>query len=454
MSITDLIAKYNIPIPRYTSYPTVPYWDTDKPDSKRWFEVIKDTFDQTNKSKGIAIYIHLPYCERLCTYCACTKVITKNHDLEAPYIDALLKEWQLYLDTFKDRPIIRELHLGGGTPTFFSPSSLERLLSTIIESGEKHPEYEFSFEAHPNNTTEAHLLTLYNLGFRRLSLGVQDFDPSVQKVINRIQSYETVETVVKQARSIGYESVNFDLIYGLPKQQLSSVEDTLRKVRVLNPDRIAFYSYAHVPWKERGQRGFTDDDIPRGEEKRALYEVGKRLLMEIGYEDIGMDHFSKTTDKLHIAKENGTLHRNFMGYTTSEADMIVGLGASAISDAGKAYMQNEKSIEAYKKCMEAGTPAFIKGHFLTHEDRTIKRTILDVACKMKLTFNDDLVNYMTFQMLSQLKEMEAEGIIERNERGFVLTPELGKMFLRNVCSVFDIRMHDRAERNDKFSKSI
>ncbi|QZT37941.1 oxygen-independent coproporphyrinogen III oxidase [Halosquirtibacter xylanolyticus] len=454
MGITQLMAKYNIPIPRYTSYPTVPYWDKDTPDHQRWFEVVKETFDQTNKTKGIAIYIHLPYCEKLCTYCACTKHITKNHDLEAPYVDALLKEWQTYLDTFEDRPVIRELHLGGGTPTFFSTDSLQRLLSFIINSGEKHAEYEFSFEAHPNNTSKAHLQTLFDLGFRRLSLGVQDFDPEVQKVINRIQTYETVDEVVNNAREIGYESVNFDLIYGLPKQKASSVEDTLKKVRVLNPDRIAFYSYAHVPWKEKGQRGFTDEDIPTGEEKRELYEIGKRLLLEIGFEDIGMDHFSKPTDKLNIARNQGTLHRNFMGYTTSEADMIIGLGASSISDAGRAYMQNEKNIEFYKNKINSNEPAFIKGHFLNHEDRTIKRAILDIACQGKLTFNDDLVNYMTFQMLTQLKAMEEEGVIVRNPRGFALTPELGKMFLRNVCSVFDIRMQDKAEQDVKFSKSI
>lgn len=454
MNLKNLIQKYNVPIPRYTSYPTVPYWDKEEPDGAHWFEIVKETFDQTNAQKGIAIYIHLPYCEKLCTYCACTKMITKNHDLEKPYIEALLKEWNEYLSHFEQKPIIRELHLGGGTPTFFSTDSLEKLLSTIIASGEKHPDYEFSFEAHPNNTSAEHLQTLYDLGFRRLSLGVQDFDPEVQKVINRPQSYETVEAVVLKAREIGYSSVNFDLIYGLPKQKASSVEDTMKKVRILNPDRIAFYSYAHVPWKEKGQRGFTDEDIPKDEAKRELYEIGKQLLTEIGYRDIGMDHFAKPEDKLSKARENGTLHRNFMGYTTSQANIIIGLGASAISDAGRAYMQNEKNIELYKTKIADQGNAFIKNHFLNHEDRTIKKAILDIACRGKLTFNDDLVNYMTFQMLTQLKEMEKEEIIVRDPRGFTVTPELGKMFLRNVCAVFDVRMQNKQEEDIKFSKSI
>ncbi|RYG02422.1 MAG: coproporphyrinogen dehydrogenase, partial [Chitinophagaceae bacterium] len=256
MDTLALLKKYNVAAPRYTSYPTVPLWDVDKFDTKQWLFSVKNCFDNS-KNDGISLYIHLPFCESLCTYCGCNTRITKNHTVENPYINALLKEWQMYVNVLGEKPKIKELHLGGGTPTFFSAENLSKLIEGILENSEPTPDSEFSFEAHPDNTSEAHLQTLYNLGFRRLSLGIQDFDEKVQKMINRYQTPLQVELITKIARKIGYQSVNFDLIYGLPFQTLNGLEKTLNHVMRINPDRIAFYSYAHVPWLKPGQRRYT-----------------------------------------------------------------------------------------------------------------------------------------------------------------------------------------------------
>lgn len=236
-----LVDKYNVPVPRYTSYPTMPYWDPRTFDRRRWEDSVRFSFLESNVASGISLYIHLPFCESLCTYCGCNTRITKNHSVEEPYIAAVVKEWALYLEIFDSTPIIRELHLGGGTPTFFSPENLRLLISSILKDADVHPEAEFSFEAHPANTTEEHLQVLFDLGFRRLSLGIQDFDPRVQFIINRHQSVDQVRTVTSQARSIGYTSINYDLIYGLPLQNMEGLVNTINIVAGLEPDRIAFF---------------------------------------------------------------------------------------------------------------------------------------------------------------------------------------------------------------------
>lgn len=263
-SAAALLRKYDVPTPRYTSYPTVPCWDSSTFSQDEWTKSVQRTFIESNDSKGISLYIHLPFCESLCTYCACTTRITKNHNVEITYIQAILKEWESYRNIFEEKPQIREIHLGGGTPTFFSPQNLHWLINYIIEGADLHPDYEFSFEGHPNNTTREHLETLHDLGFSRVSFGVQDLDERVQQTINRIQPFENLERAAGEAREVGYDSVSFDLIYGLPFQNPFSISDTFDKIISLKPDRIAFYSYAHVPWMKPGQRGFEDSDLPSG----------------------------------------------------------------------------------------------------------------------------------------------------------------------------------------------
>lgn len=254
----SLIQKYNVSGPRYTSYPTVPYWNKEGIAKQDWLNSVQTSFAESNKKEGISLYIHLPFCESLCTFCACHKHITKRHEVEEKYINTVLKEWRLYTNLFNEKSIVKELHLGGGTPTFFSPKSLEKLITGIFSLAEKHVDHEFSFEGHPNNTSKEHLQTLFNFGFRRVSFGVQDYNIKVQKAINRVQPFEAVEKVTKLAREIGYTSISHDLIFGLPFQTKENVIHTINKTKELQPDRISFYSYAHVPWvKGVGQRGFN-----------------------------------------------------------------------------------------------------------------------------------------------------------------------------------------------------
>ena len=309
----NLIQKYNVPGPRYTSYPTVPFWNKESFTKERWIQSFLETFQKTNQEEGISLYIHLPFCESLCTFCACHKHITKRHEMESPYIQAVLKEWDLYVALMEETPIIKEIHLGGGTPTFFSPGNLELLIKGILAKSQLANSYEFSFEGHPNNTGKEHLQILFDLGFRRVSFGVQDYNETVQQAIHRIQPFDQVKKVTGQAREIGYTSISHDLVFGLPFQNLDCMIKTIEKTKEIQPDRISFYSYAHVPWiKGVGQRGFNENDLPKDAIKRKLYEVGKEMLSKLGYVEIGMDHFSLPSDDLYKSSVSGKLHRNFM----------------------------------------------------------------------------------------------------------------------------------------------
>ena len=452
-SIDSLLRKYDVPVPRYTSYPAVPFWKSDDFDAGAWADVVHRTFNETNERKGISLYLHLPFCESLCTYCACNTRITRNRGVEGTYINALLKEWELYREIFGAKPIIRELHLGGGTPTFFSAANLEKLLRSLLRDATVHQEHAFSFEGHPNNTTEEHLRALFNAGFRRVSYGVQDLDERVQKAIHRIQPFEHVERATRQSREIGYTSVSFDLIYGLPYQTLDSVARTIASVISLRPDRIAYYSYAHVPWVRPGQRGYEDADLPSDVAKRALYEQGREMLRKAGYLDIGMDHFALPGDALALAQASGDLHRNFMGYTTTQTDLLIGLGASAISDAYYGYAQNAKKVEDYSSRVEEGDLAVWKGHRQSDEDLRIRQCILDIACQGKVA-GDLLASVSREETRNRLREMEMDGLIILSSDGLLVT-ETGRPFVRNICSVFDanIGVRERA-RNDLFSKAV
>lgn len=366
---TTLIQKYNVPGPRYTSYPTVPYWEPESFSYQMWIASFKQAFKESNISEGISIYIHLPFCESLCTFCGCHKRITKRHEVEHPYIKALLKEWQLYVEHMEEKPRIKEIHLGGGTPTFFSPENLKTLIDGLFELATRAEGYEFSFEGHPNNTTREHLQALYDVGFRRVSYGVQDYSPKVQKAIHRIQPFENVKKATEMAREIGYTSVSHDLIFGLPFQTLDDVLFTIEKTQELQPDRIAFYSYAHVPWiKGNGQRGFNEADLPTGEVKRQLYETGKARFAEMGYLEIGMDHFSLPSDSLYKAMDEERMHRNFMGYTASKTQLMIGLGVSSISDSWYGFAQNEKRLETYYELLSSNHLPVYRGHILNEED--------------------------------------------------------------------------------------
>lgn len=450
----SLVKKYNVQAPRYTSYPTVPYWDTVCPTQDQWKKSVEDSFYLLNGKKGISLYIHLPYCESLCTYCGCNTRITKNHKVETPYIISLLNEWALYLAVFPETPHIAEIHLGGGTPTFFSADHLRQLIEGISASSVILPDAAFSFEAHPANTTTLHLQTLYNLGFRRISLGIQDFNPKVQDMINRFQTEEQVRNVTENARKTGYTSINFDLIYGLPLQTRESVNETIDKVIELKPERIAFYAYAHVPWIKPGQRKYDENDLPQQEEKLKLYESGKEKLLAAGYREIGMDHFALEDDELLIAMDNSMLNRNFMGYTTTQSKLMIGLGASSISDSWFGFVQNHKKVEDYQQAVAAGILPFNKGHLLSETDTIIRQHILNLMCRYETNWeNPQLQCRELYEGLERLREAESDGLVTTSPFRIKITAK-GKPFLRNICMALDAKLHANQPDRKIFSSAI
>lgn len=448
---TELVRKYNIPGPRYTSYPTVPFWDEAGISAEDWESTLLSSFVESYE-EGISLYIHLPFCESLCTFCGCHKKITKRHEVEYPYIQTVLKEWELYFEFLPVIPRIREIHLGGGTPTFFSTKNLERLISGILDGAELTGDYEFSFEGHPNNTSKQHLQTLYDLGFRRVSYGVQDYDPRVQFAINRIQPFENVKRVHEWAREIGYTSINHDLVFGLPHQTKESIRHTIEKTNELKPDRIAFYSFAHVPWiKGTGQRGFDEKDLPKDDEKRALYELGKQMLYDNEYVEIGMDHFALKTDALYSALKTKTLHRNFMGYTAGATKVMVGLGMSAISDSWYSFAQNEKDLKDYQSRVERGEIPVFRGHVLSNKDLQIREQILNIMCNFETEFEGSAMEFHSIK--ERLSELESDGLVEISGNRVKVT-EAGIPFVRNVCMAFDLKLHKNQPQERLFSQTV
>jgi oxygen-independent coproporphyrinogen III oxidase len=447
----NLLEKYNIPAPRYTSYPTVPYWEEESPSEAAWKQRLVQAFHQGRET---SLYIHLPFCESLCTYCGCNKRITKNHGVEAPYIESVLQEWLLYVSILPEKPLLRELHLGGGTPTFFSPASLRRLVEGILETVELPAEREFSFEAHPNSTTREHLTVLRELGFNRISIGVQDFAPEILEIINRQQSFKDVHRVTYQARQLGYQSINYDLIFGLPLQTKAHIEDTVAKVKRLLPERIAFYSYAHVPWIKPSQRAYSEADLPQGEAKRELYELGRQLLEQAGYIEIGMDHFALPQDSLYKAMQDGSLHRNFMGYTPYYTGLSIALGASSISDSWDAYVQNEKRIETYQEMVAQGRFPIVKGHLLSEEDQILRRHILNIMCRHEtIWFQPEQQCAALYDGLERLGPLEADGLVVRYPFQLKVTPK-GQAFLRNICLALDARYWRKQPQGQLFSQTV
>lgn len=452
----ELLKKYDVPGPRYTSYPTVLYWDRN-PTAEEWVASLGAQLDEAEASgEGAAVYVHIPFCRSLCTYCGCNSRITQSRSVGLPYVQTVLKEWELYRRLLgRDKKIpLSEMHFGGGTPTYLSPAELDELVSGILAHVERTPGAEFSVESDPRVTTPEHLETLARLGFRRLSLGIQDFDPRVQQAVNRVQSEEQVRVVTEEARRLGFTSINYDLIYGLPFQTRASVEQTIEVVRRHRPDRIAFYAYAHVPWFKPGQRHFTEDDLPRGDEKRALYELGRAMLEEAGYEEIGMDHFALRTDSLCDAARRGTLHRNFMGYTSRHVAPLFGLGVSSIGDSWTAFAQNEKVVEKYAERVRKGELPIFRGHVLDDEDLVLRRHILNLMTRFETDWSDpaEYVPYLD-TVASKLVEPRLDGLMRLRGQRCEITPD-GKAFLRNICMAFDARLARKTDNSHQFSRTV
>ena len=452
--LRELLARYDKPVPRYTSYPAVPHWDAEQFGVASWLESLQEAMIRY-ETLGITLYIHLPYCERLCTYCGCNKHITTNHAVEYPYREAVLSEWEMYRQVFGKKPLLRGIHLGGGTPTFFSAQSLDKLLSGIMnESQVFSADFEGSVEVHPTVTSSEQLEVLHKFGFRRLSAGIQDIDPKVQFIINRVQPKKETIRVIEEARKIGYDQINVDLVYGLPLQTYSSISETLEHVLELLPDRIAYYGYAHVPWKSKGQRRYTEKDLPDAETKRNMYLRAYQVLTSSEYESIGMDHFARSNDALFKARQESRLHRNFMGYTTQHTPVMIGLGASAISDCGSAYSQNYKTPKEYLERISQKQFPIDKGHILTTEDMLIKGHILDLMCYYETRVDDITSKSNWWKRVHQnMAGVIADGLVAISDKDVKISLS-GRPFVRNIASCFDPYFNRQLPDSPTFSKSI
>ncbi len=449
-----LVKKYKQPAPRYTSYPTVPHW-SDTPGQEEWEQHVRHAFMASNKERGISLYIHLPFCESLCTFCGCNKRITVNHDVEKPYIDSVLQEWHHYLELFPSRPRLQELHLGGGTPTFFSARHLQQLIEGILNTVTPVARPLFGLEAHPHITTVKQLKVLRDLGFRRLSLGVQDFDEKVQAMINREQTVEEVTCLTNEARDLGYNSINFDLVYGLPHQTPETIDYTLQQTEKLLPDRIAYYSYAHVPWKIPAQQRYDESELPTSEQKLAMHEQGKRHLERMGYIEIGMDHYALPHDDLYKAAQDGKLHRNFMGYTEANTRLLIGLGASSISDTWTCFVQNKKKVEEYQDTLHQKKFPFFRGHQLNEEDKQVRPHIHNLMCDFETSWSSEYEEQLFTAARQQLEEFENDGLIHWEQNKLTIT-ERGKQFVRIICKALDKRLQgaEAPTKTKKFSNSF
>ena len=448
MTLTELLEKYDVPVPRYTSYPTVPQWH-NTPTAAEWIGSIERA--AALPTAALSVYVHLPFCESLCSFCGCNTVITRDHGREAPYVDSVLAELRTYLTEAPalTRQPFEQLHLGGGTPTFLSADSLRRLVEGIYELlPGRTSHFEGSVEVDPRVTTDAQLETLRELGFTRVSLGVQDIDAEVQRLVNRVQPLEMTERLCATARNLQYESVNFDLIYGLPGQTPATIATLVDEVLRLSPDRLAVYSFARVPWIKPAQRRFKDDQVPSGAAKRALYEAAREPLVAAGYVEIGLDHFAKPTDALSTAAASGRLHRNFMGYTEVRTTTLLGVGVSAISETPDCYHQNEKVLTTYERRVLDGELPTLRGHILSLEDQRRRELIATLMTR----FTVDITGNAIAAGDASVNALLADGLIEIS-RGRLTVPERGRPFLRNVAAMFDAYMEGHDSSRPTYSTS-
>ena len=432
MTTPDLFAKYDVPVPRYTSYPPVPAW-TSTPTPDQWIRSLATSLEPADAA--LSLYVHIPYCESLCSFCGCNTVITRDHGKEQPYVELILAELDLYLhaiDALGRRPL-RQLHLGGGTPTFLSAASLRLLLDGLADRlPARTPDFEGAIEVDPRVTTIEQIDTLRACGLNRISLGVQDVDPDVQRLVNRVQPVQTTTALCRAARAAGFTSINLDLIYGLPGQTLDSMRRLADQVLALDADRLAVYSFARVPWIKPAQRRFRDEDIPEGAEKRALYEVVRRRLLAAGYVEIGLDHFARRHDALARAAADGTLHRNFMGYTDTRTQALLALGVSGISEAPDCYHQNEKVATVYERRVRAGEIPTLRGHRLSPDDRRRRDHITSLMTRYRVDLDPAEMQAAT----RALAPLVDDGIVEVDATT-IRVPPGGRPFLRHAAAAFD-----------------
>lgn len=452
---SHLIQKYNLAGPRYTSYPTAPQFTTEI--SK--MELIGKMLEPSKAP--LSLYFHVPFCAHLCYYCACNKIVTKQYDKGTEYIELLGEEMRLRALMLNQERPVRQLHFGGGTPTFLSEDNLRNLFQKIREHFNlvTDGQHDFSIEIDPREVNRSKLETLRELGFNRVSLGIQDFNEDVQTAIHRIQPVELVQTVMSDVRELGFGSVNFDLIYGLPKQTMDGFKATLETVIDLSPDRISVFNYAHLPQRFAPQRRILDEDLPTPDTKLALLKLSIDTLTAAGYVYIGMDHFAKPDDSLTQAQNEGHLQRNFQGYTTHAESDLLAFGVSAISQVGNAYFQNHTDLALYQNSIENGQLAIMKGYISNKDDVIRHKVIMQLLCHNTLNsldiesaFGINFKEYFATE-LDSLKDLQEDGVISiyyNNNAVAIEITDVGRLLVRCVCMVFDKYL----TTNNNFSKVI
>ena len=454
----ELLARFDVPGPRYTSYPTADRF-VEAFGEADYVQALKQRQSgKLGKQPPLSLYVHIPFCESLCYYCACNKIITKHKERAADYLRYLRKEVELHTRHLGRGQAVSQLHLGGGTPTFMSDEELRQLMAMLREHFKFVPGGEYSVEVDPRTVNAQRLGVLAELGFNRLSFGVQDFDPVVQKAVHRIQPADQVFALVEASRRLGFESVNVDLIYGLPLQTPESFDRTLELVNDLRPDRIALYAYAHLPERFKPQRRIHAEDLPAGAAKVAMLSRSLDALTEAGYVYIGMDHFALPDDTLAVAKRQGRLHRNFQGYSTQADCDLIALGVSSIGRIGSTYSQNAKTMEEYGDLLDQGHLPVVRGLALTRDDLIRRSVIMALMCQGQLQYESInlawLIDFKTLfaQELSQLEAMQAQGLVQLSESGIQVTA-MGWFFVRGVAMVFDRYVQADLNRS-RFSKII
>src|SRR5947209_4097010 len=433
----DFLAKYNRPGPRYTSYPTAPVWNDTfgSADLERVHE------EAERARTPVSLYMHIPFCESLCLFCACNVVIQKNKSVAPPYLDVLKQEMKrIGRSVSRNRPVV-QFHWGGGTPTYLTPEQIEDLFTFTREHFHFDPNSEIGIEVDPRVTSRQHLETLRKLGFNRLSMGIQDFHADVQKAVHRIQPYELTRDLLVAARELGFDSINVDLIYGLPYQSPETFADTVDQIVGLAPDRVALFSYAHVPWLKKQQGSFAAH-LPEGMQKFEIFRAGMLKFLEAGYVYIGMDHFAKPGDELTISQQNRTLHRNFQGYTTKAGADLYGMGITAISAFHAAYAQNHRDIPSWQKAVEDRGIATMRGYSLSEDDRIRRAVISRLLChtvilkdEISLEFGIAFDEYFAPE-LARLATPQEDGLVVL-EANSIRTTWIGRVFIRNLAMIFD-----------------
>jgi oxygen-independent coproporphyrinogen-3 oxidase len=452
----EFLAKYNRPGPRYTSYPTAPVWnDNFGPD-----DLEKVHAEAENAKTPVSLYMHIPFCESLCLFCACNVIIEKDKTVAPPYLGILKREMErVSRSVSKDRPVV-QFHWGGGTPTYLTPAQIEDLFGFTREQFHFAPDAEIGIEIDPRVTSREHLEVLRRLGFNRLSMGIQDFHADVQKAIHRIQPFEMTRDLLFAARELGFDSINVDLIYGLPYQTPDRFAHTVDQILELTPDRVALFSYAHVPWLKKQQGSFAAH-LPEGMEKFEIFRAGLLKFLEAGYLYIGMDHFAKPGDELAVSQQNRTLHRNFQGYTTKAGADLYGMGITAISGFQSAYAQNHRDIPSWEKAVNARGIATMRGYHLSNEDRLRRAVINRLLChtvvikdEISREFSIDFDSYFADE-LRRLEPFRQDDLVHL-DRGEIRATWLGRIFIRNLAMIFDPYLEKQQLISNKplFSKTL